>query len=86
MKIINFTVTAIALVSQLAYAEAPTDYALKIPLKISAEGGLQRIERKHERKRKDIEHPDPPANGGLAIAKWVPGKTDPRLEVFKCWV
>ncbi|MBC7786074.1 MAG: hypothetical protein H7Z18_01125 [Methylophilaceae bacterium] len=41
MKMIKLVTTAISLISQLAYAEDPTDYALKIPLKISEEGGLQ---------------------------------------------
>lgn len=41
MKMIKLVTTAISLISQLAYAEDPTDYALKILLKISVEGGLQ---------------------------------------------
>lgn len=43
MKAIKLIATIIALISSLAYAETPADYALKIPLKISAAAGLQRL-------------------------------------------
>lgn len=43
MQMIKITATIIALISQLAHAETPADYALNIPLKISVEGGLQRL-------------------------------------------
>ena len=42
---------------------------------------LQGIERKHVRKRQNVEKSDPPANGSLARVKWIPRKSDPGLKI-----
>ena len=43
MSIIKLIALIVSLIASLAYAETPADYALNIPLKISAEAGLQRL-------------------------------------------
>jgi len=58
------------------------------PRSVSAELGAvcKELSANMKERGRTSKYSEPPANGGLSIFEWVPGKTDPRLKVFGGWI